>query len=607
MKHHHRMPFGAQCLDPGGVRFRLWAPAAGLVELCLEEGEGERRLPMKSLTQGWHGLDVPSAGPGSRYRFHIGGGRLVPDPASRRNPDDVHGASEVVDPLAFDWLDNDWRGRPWAEAVIYELHVGAFTPEGTFRAALERLDYLVELGVTAVELMPLADFPGQRNWGYDGALPFAPDAGYGHPDDLKALVQAAHERGLMVLLDVVYNHFGPEGNYLHLYAPDFFTERHHTPWGAAINYDGHNSRTVRDFFIHNALFWIEEYRFDGLRLDAVHAIIDDSQPDILVELAQAVQEGPGRDRRIHLVLENDQNEVRYLQRVDGCSCSYAAQWNDDIHHACHVLLTGEDDGYYADYADDPGRHLARCLGEGFAWQGELSTYRGGRRRGGPSGLLPPEAFVSFLQNHDQVGNRAFGERLHRIVDVDRYRAAVGLMLLSPSPPLLFMGEEFGAATPFLFFCDFGEDLRESVSTGRRQEFSRFARFHDPALLAAIPDPNSADTFLASKLDWSCLGKEPHRDYLRYYRSLLALRAEKLRPRLQGARAISTEILGQGAVRAVWHLGDGSLLTLLIHLGVETIEDVELPSGRPLFAWPARESTVDCLFPASILCYLEEDR
>jgi malto-oligosyltrehalose trehalohydrolase len=281
-------------LDYGGVGFRLWAPAAAQVELCLYDGSVERRLAMTHMGQGWHYLDVPIAGPGSRYRFRIDGGIAVPDPASRFNPDDVHGASEVIEPLSFNWQDSNWFGRDWAEAVIYELHVGAFTPEGTFRAAIERLDYLAELGVTAIELMPVADFPGRWNWGYDGALAYAPDASYGRPDDLKALIQATHERGLMVLLDVVYNHFGPEGNYLHLYAPAFFTERHHTPWGAAINYDGDDSRTVRDFFIHNALYWLEEYRCDGLRLDAVHAIADDSRPDILEELAEAVRSGPPR-------------------------------------------------------------------------------------------------------------------------------------------------------------------------------------------------------------------------------------------------------------------------------------------------------------------------
>lgn len=604
MRCSHRMPFGAQCLDKGGVGFRLWAPAAGEVELCLEKVGSERRQVMNPVGGGWYELHVPAAGPGSRYRFRIDGDQAVPDPASRCNPDDVHGASEVIDPLAFDWQDPGWRGRPWAEAVVYELHVGAFTPEGSFRAAGERLDYLVELGVTAVELMPLADFPGQRNWGYDGALPFAPDASYGRPDDLKAFVQAAHERGLMVLLDVVYNHFGPEGNYLHLYAPDFFTERHHTPWGAAINFDGGNSRAVRDFFIHNALYWIEEYRFDGLRLDAVHAILDDSRPDILEELTQAVRNGPGRERLIHLVLENDHNAARYLDRADGRPRNYAAQWNEDIHHACHVLLTGEADGYYADYAGDPARHLARCLAEGFAWQGEPSAYRGGECRGESSGQLPPEAFVSFLQNHDQIGNRAFGERLHQLADPDLHRAAVAAMLLSPQPPLLFMGEEFAAATPFLFFCDFGGELGDAVREGRRREFSRFARFSDPAAREAIPDPNDPAAFLASKLDWTCLGSGPHRDWLAFYRSLLALRAARLTPRLSGAKALGASVLGPGALRAAWRLGDGSNLTLFIHLGTEALDGVALPRAEPLFAWPDGGSIPRCLLPASTLCYLE---
>lgn len=602
MKHRHAMPFGCIGLDGGGVVFRLWAPAAAGVELCLQEGTSERRLMMNSIGQGWHVLDEASAGPGSRYSFRIDGGRKVPDPASRFNPDDVHGPSEVVEPLDFAWQDHAWHGRPWEEAVIYELHVGAFTPAGTFRAACERLDYLVELGITAVELMPVADFPGRRNWGYDGVLPFAPDATYGRPDDLKAFVQAAHARGLMVLLDVVYNHFGPDGNYLHLYAPDFFTERHRTPWGAAINFDGENSRVVRDFFIHNALYWLEEYRFDGLRLDAVHAILDDSAPHILEELAEAVHAGPGKERRIHLVLENDANQARYLARRGEGARWYAAQWNDDLHHASHVLLTGEADGYYADYADDPARHLARCLAEGFAWQGEPSSYRQGKKRGEPSGGLPPEAFVSFLQNHDQVGNRAFGERLAGLCDPGRLRAAVAAMLLSPQPPLLFMGEEFAAATPFLYFCDFAGELGEAVREGRRREFARFARFSDAATRAAILDPNATATFLASKLDWSCLEHAPHQGWHAFYQELLALRARHLAPRLSGTRALGSLILAPGSVRAAWRLGDASTLTLFTNLGAETLAGVALPQAEPLFAWA--DGKGGCLAPASTLCYLE---
>ncbi len=327
-------------------------------------------LAMTGLSSG---LQKP--GPGSCYRFRIDGGLRVSDPASRYNPADVHGPSQVIDPCEFDWEDEGWRGRPWSEAVIYELHVGTFTLAGTFAGVKDRLDYLVDLGVTAIELMPVADFPGARNWGYDGVLPFAPESSYGHPEELKDLVQTAHQKGLMVFLDVVYNHFGPEGNYLHIYTPQFFSKRHSTPWGAAINFDGPGSRVVRDFFIHNALYWLTEYHFDGLRLDAVHAILDGSDPDILLELAEAVHRGPGKERHLHLVLENDQNAAHYFDR------GYRAQWNDDIHHALHVLLTGETDGYYQDYADRPVGYIGRCLTEGFAYQGEPSSYRGGVPRG----------------------------------------------------------------------------------------------------------------------------------------------------------------------------------------------------------------------------------
>ena len=424
-------------------------------------------------------------------------------------------ASEVIDPSAYAWRDERWHGRPWAEAVIYELHVGTFSPEGTFAGVERRLDYLRDLGVTAIELMPIADFPGKRNWGYDGVLPYAPDAAYGRPEDLKRLVDAAHERGLMMFLDVVYNHFGPEGNYLNAYACEFFTERHKTDWGAAINFDGAASRAVRDFFIHNALYWLEEYHFDGLRFDAVHAIVDDSQPHILVELAEAVRAGPAADRHIHLVLENDRNEARYLRYTDdGKPRHYNAQWNDDFHHAFHVLLTGEKDGYYSDYADPVTRHLGRCLAEGFAYQGEPSPFRDGKPRGEPSAELPPAAFVTFLQNHDQIGNRALGERLGALTRPERLRAATVAWLLAPARPMLFMGEEFAASSPFLFFCDFGPELAQAVTNGRRREFARFEQFSSREMQERIPDPNHPDTFERSRLDWQSLEGSRTRDVAR---------------------------------------------------------------------------------------------
>lgn len=575
-RRQHEMPYGTR-ITPDGVRFRLWAPDCERVMLHIEEGAAVGRMMMPS-GDGWFELLVDDAVPGTPYRFEVNDGLRVPDPASRFNPDDVHGVSVVVDPTAFAWHDTAWKGRPWEEAVVYELHVGTFSPEGTFAGVVGRLDYLVELGITAIELMPVADFPGARNWGYDGALLFAPDSRYGTPDDLKALVQAAHDRGLMVLLDVVYNHFGPEGNYLYVYAKKFFSERHHTLWGAAINFDGPGSRTVRDFFIHNALYWLQEYHFDGLRLDAVHAIVDDSERHILVELAERVHDAIAGERAVHLILENDANQARYLGEG-----RYAAQWNDDIHHALHVLAAGEADGYYADYADAPLAHLGRSLTQGFAYQGEASAYHEGRARGEPSAHLPLQAFVSFLQNHDQVGNRAFGERLTQLAPAPAVRAAAAILLLAPSVPMLFMGEEFGATTPFQFFCDFGGDLRDAVTQGRRREFRKFARFADSAAQATIPDPNQGETFLASKLDWRSSEAGRGAESLAYYRALLKLRRELIVPRLRAIEpgAAAFEVTA-GALRVRWRLRDGSQLRLAANLSSQPRGTVAL-DGEVVFA------------------------
>jgi malto-oligosyltrehalose trehalohydrolase len=582
----HRMPFGTRLPDRGGVRFRLWAPQVAQVMLRIE-GETPVEFPMLKSAHGWHVRMLATAGAGTRYSFLLPDGMLVPDPAARRNPDDVHGPSEVVDPCAFAWpaREQAWRGRPWEEAVIYELHVGTFSPSGDFAGVEARLDYLAGLGVTALEIMPVADFPGCRNWGYDGVLPFAPDAAYGRPEDFKRLVAAAHARGLMVLLDVVYNHFGPEGNYLHCYCPEFFNPRHHTPWGAALNFDGPASRTVRDFFIHNALYWLEEYRCDGLRLDAIHAICDDSAPDVVTEIRDAIGAlAAAQDRHLHLVLENDHNAARYLasrRRRDG-----VAQWNDDFHHACHVLATGETDGYYADYAADPRVPLARCLAEGFAFQGEPSPFRANAPRGEPSGHLPPGAFVNFLQTHDQIGNRAFGERLCHLAAPERLAALAAVLLLAPQTPLLFMGEEFAAAQPFLFFCDFGPDLAAAVTTGRRREFAGFERFADPAARARIPDPAAPPTWASSVLDWSALDRAPHRETLELHRRLLDLRRREIAPRLAGmGGGARVARLGPGALRVVWTLGDGSGLELLANLDTAPGTDCAPGGGRLLYASP----------------------
>jgi malto-oligosyltrehalose trehalohydrolase len=592
----HRMPFGAELLAGGGVRFRLWAPRHERIGVRLERARGPHsELPMQSEPHGWHTLLTDAAVAGSHYRFVLPDGTLVPDPASRFQPGDVHGPSEVIDPRSYPWRERAWHGRPWHEAVVYELHVGAFTPEGTFRAAIERLEHLVNLGVTAIELMPIGDFPGRRNWGYDGVLPYAPDSSYGRPEDLKALIDAAHGRGLMVLLDVVYNHFGPDGNYLALYAPQFFSTRHQTPWGAAINFDGEGSGTVREFFLHNALYWLTEYSFDGLRLDAVHAISDDSPVHILEEFAQRVRSTVNRP--VHLVLENEHNQARWLVRDSHHEPRYFdAQWNDDVHHVLYVAATGETEGYYGDYRGDTEK-LARALAQGFAFQGELMRYRGSPR-GEPSERLPPTAFVAFLQNHDQIGNRALGERLTALSETAAVRAVTALYLLLPQVPMLFMGEEWHSARPFQFFCDFGGRLAEQVRNGRRQEFARFSAFRDPEQRTCIPDPISEDTFIRSKLDWECASRPDHAQVLEWYSALLAVRHRHIVPLLPDIeQAGRYQIIGPAAVVVRWRAGVSRELTLRANLTAQHVAGFpELP-GQLL--WQEGRAEGDTLSPWSL--------
>jgi maltooligosyltrehalose trehalohydrolase len=609
MKRRHNMPFSAECQDDGSVRFRLWAPAARQVELSFVEERGPMRLPLERGEKDWFELTTDAARPGTQYYFRIDDMRDVPDPASRFQPRDVHGPSEVVAPETFDWQDDGWLGRRWEEAVIYELHVGAFTRSGTFSAVCERLNYLADLGITAVELMPVADFPGLRNWGYDGVFLFAPDSSYGRPEDLKELVQAAHNRGIMVLLDVVYNHFGPEGNYLASYAPQFFTDRHSTPWGDGINFDGPESRVVRDFFIHNALYWLTEYHFDGLRLDAVHAITDNSTPDILTELADSVRRSIEPDRHVHLILENYNNQARYLQRAQHCQPTcYTAQWNDDIHHALHVLITGERDGYYLDYSEHPIDQLGRCLVSGFAYQGEPSVHRNGKTRGESTRGLPVKAFVSFLQNHDQIGNRAFGERIVKLAEPGAVYAAAAVFLLAPSPPLIFMGEEFGAETPFLFFCDFEKDLAAVVASGRRNEFARFPKFNDPAERQRIPDPTSAATFEASRLQWSVIDRPRYQDWLRFYAKLLRLRCQYIVPLVSTSCVVDSvyEVHGDRGLTAHWTFPNRSELVLMTNLGTDSISGFTPPDSQAIFlSEQVNTNTVDLtmLPPWSVAWFL----
>jgi malto-oligosyltrehalose trehalohydrolase len=567
----HDLPFGAQVQPDGRVRFRLWAPGQDRVSLVVEQRDA---VPLERREDGWFELTTDMARAGSGYSYQLAGGMRVPDPASRQQAETVHGPSVVVDPLRYAWRSTGWRGRPWTETVLYELHTGTFSDSGDYAGVERKLDRLAELGVTAVELMPVADFSGTRNWGYDGVLPFAPSRPYGSPDQLKALIDAAHERGMMMFLDVVYNHFGPDGNYLGQYAPQFFTDRHHTPWGAAIDF---TQPVVREFFIHNALYWLNEFRFDGLRLDAVHAILDDSPTHILTELAGRVRKACGPERHVHLVLENDANQAHLLG-----SPRYNAQWNDDFHHASHVVLTRESEGYYIDYQRDPLAALGRALAQGFVYQGEASIHRDNEARGEPTRDRPLSAFVAFLQNHDQVGNRAFGERLPQLVRPELLKAAASILILSPQIPMLFMGEEWASNRPFLYFCDFQGELAQAVRDGRRREFAKFPAFADPGVRDRIPDPNEARTFERSKLDWSEAERESHADHLHYCRELLSVRHRELMPRLGGAAVKNAHYdTTDGLLHVSWRLADNAALTLLANLRPETSAPVDAPGGRML--------------------------
>lgn len=603
------MPFGAQLVE-GGVRFRLWAPGAKSVAVMLPERSRPHSLDMTRQPGGWYELVTREARAGSRYRFTIDDVTAVPDPAARAY-DDAEATSLVVDALDYDWHDGAWRGRPWHEAVIYELHVGTFTPQGTFAGVESRLEHLVQLGVTAIELMPIAAFPGNRGWGYDGVLAFAPQGTYGTPAELKSLIDAAHQRGLAVMLDVVYNHFGPEGNWLHAYAPQFFIPRHRTPWGDAINFDGDHSRTVRDFFIHNALYWLEEYHFDGLRVDAVHAMADESAIHFIRELSRRVHSGPGGLREVYLVLENYANTAGFLGNPRGQGLA-DAQWNDDLHHCLHVILTGETDGYYRDYARDPYALLCRCLAQGFGYQGEASQHQGGQPRGEPSGHLPPTAFVNFLQNHDQIGNRAFGERLHALVkDEAALLAATAIVLLAPSPPLLFMGEEWSAPEPFTYFCDFEPGLAQKVREGRKREFAKFARFADGGG-QALPDPTSAATFAAARLNWRTLAQPGHAEWFERYRLLLAIRKRDIVPLVPGIRASGTCTgLSDGrAFEVHWRTDDGTILRLIANLSDTPASIASTPAGQVIYtthpnAGPSEQH--QALQPWSVTWRLERPR
>lgn len=501
---------------------------------------GSRLIPLEKADRGYFQGLAEDVGPGSLYFYRIDGHLERPDPASGFQPQGVHGPSQVVDPR-FPWEDGHWRGLSLYNYVIYELHVGTFTPEGTFEAVIPFLDELRELGVTAIELMPVAQFPGARNWGYDGVHPFAVQNTYGGPQGLKKLVNACHLKGLAVILDVVYNHLGHEGNYLMDFGY-YFTERYHTPWGPAVNFDGSHSDEVRRFFIENALYWVTEFHLDALRLDALHAILDHSARTFLQELAQAVHEQAEKlNRHIYLMAESDLNDVRLLNPPELGGFGLDAHWLDDFHHALHCLLTGENAGYYQDFGSVG--HLAKAWREGFVYSGEYSSYRQ-RRHGSSSRHLAAHRFVAFAQNHDQVGNRLLGDRLSRLVSLEGLKLAAGAVILSPYVPLLFMGEEYGESAPFQYFTSFlDESLAEAVRKGRREEF---AAFHGQG---ELPDPQDEATFRRSVLDHGLKAREPHRTLRAFYRELLRLRREV--PPLAHLSKFHQEVLAYETEKVLW--------------------------------------------------------
>ena len=548
---HHQLPFGAEIQPDGDTLFRIWAPSTP--ELKLRIGDNDP-APMRTEPGGWHSLRAPAPA-GTTYCYVMSDGLAVPDPASRLQHTDVHDPSVVLDPGAYAWKNPGWKGRPWHEAVLYECHAGLM---GGFKGLEADLPRLAAIGFTAIELMPINDTPGSRNWGYDGVLPYAPDTSLGTPDELKSLIDTAHGLGLMMMLDVVYNHFGPDGAYIHALAKPFFREDLKSPWGAAIDF---RRPEVREFFEQNALFWLNEYRFDGLRYDAVSQIKEEL---FLVEMSSKIRKTTD-DRKIHLTLEHEDNRAALLRAVDGDSL-YDAQWTDDFHHTMHVLLTGETEGYYEDF-EDSTNCLVYCMEDGFAYQGQLSKHSG-KPRGEPSGFLPTTSFVVFLQNHDQIGNRALGDRLTASVAPEALRAATAFMLFTPFIPMFFMGEETASKSPFQFFTDHHDELAELVRTGRRAEFGSFAAFKDESRRALIPDPNAPETYENSR---PVPGDPSQSDWLA---SILALRREHVTPFIPGCRTAGAAPFAPGAIRASWKREDAKTLTILLNLGTD---EVTLPT------------------------------
>jgi maltooligosyltrehalose trehalohydrolase len=576
---------GATPLVEGGCEFVVWAPKRKQVEVVLVDDR--RRFVFMERDALGYWRTVSDAKAGTKYLYRLDGSDERPDPASRFQPDGVHGPSEIVDVRDFAWTDGNWRAPALEKSVFYELHVGTFTPEGTFEAVTRQLDRLMELGITTIELMPIAQFPGAHNWGYDGTYPYAVQNTYGSPRDLQKLVDAAHGRGIGVALDVVYNHLGPEGNYLSEFGP-YFTEHYRTPWGAAINFDGPDSDEVRHFFIQNALYWLEHFHVDVLRLDAIHGIFDASAFPFLAELSSAVESLSVRlGRSIHLIAESDQNDARVLRCTQDGGFGMQGVWSDDFHHAVHTLLTGEQFGYYADFGKV--QHLVKTLRNGWCYAGEYSCYRK-RKHGNTPPKTNPARFMVCNQNHDQVGNRAFGERLSRLVTFEDLKLAAGITLLSPFTPLLFMGEEYGETAPFQYFTSHGDEkLAEAVRQGRRADFQAFEWAKD------VPDPQAEETFAASKLNQALAQQEPHRTLRRFYQMLLRFRREH---DLSRAKLSVTELASAPAVLLLF-VTEVASIAAVFNFGKASVEtSLDLRSG----CWEKRVASgeVGWLGPGSSL-------
>jgi maltooligosyltrehalose trehalohydrolase len=584
---------GAWC-EGDSTRFRVWAPTKQRVDVVLETpGRVGAVCLLEKAADGSFSGSIGGVRAGDRYRYRLDGEGPYPDPASRFQPDGVHASSQVVDASRFEWSDAGWRGVRLDDLVVYELHVGAFSPAGNFAGVTDRLSYLRDLGVTAVELMPVADFPGERNWGYDGVALFAPTRCYGCPDDLRRLVDRAHQLGLGVLLDVVYNHLGPDGPYLSRFSPYYLSKRHQTPWGDALNLDGEHSAMVRAFLIENASHWVHEYHVDGLRLDATHALLDDSPRHLLAELSSRVRASVS-GRTLLLIAEDHRNLARMVRPEADGGWGFDAVWADDLHHQIRRRLAGDHEGYYRDYTGSAS-DLAATLQRGWFFCGQHSVHLNNPRGTDPSGLAP-RRFVICLQNHDQVGNRAFGERLHHQIDAAAYRAATVLLLSAPETPLLFMGQEWAASTPFLFFTDHKRELGKLVTEGRRREFKDFSAFADPQARQRIPDPQSPETFLRSRLNWSERADKPHASILHLYRTLLALRQAEPLLRETSWKGFNAVPVKDSTIVLVRTANEAEALVVIVQIQGEGAVDLQAAGiGRWNPSWEQILSTEDPQF------------